>query len=84
MSTTNTQVIRIDLVTEKGTFKFEAHHGSTADFIQALWLFEANNWEMLGDTSYVAYTKFEDGDVTKTEFSGINGSANLSEFIETL
>jgi hypothetical protein len=79
-----TQVIRIDLITEKGTFKFEPRHTSTADFYQSLLLFEGSNWETLGgaEFNYNVFTKFEDGVITETLLKGVNASADLAAYME--
>jgi predicted enzyme related to lactoylglutathione lyase len=76
------EVIKIELNTEIGTFKFENHFNSAADFYQALLNFESNNWEMLGETSYNVFTKFEDGETTQTLIEGINASAHLAGFMD--
>lgn len=74
----NSQVIKIELITSIGTFKFEKHHCSEADFYQAMLNFESNNWEMLGETSYKVYEQYEDGDIQTITHEGINASCNLS------
>lgn len=74
--------IQIDLVTEIGTFKFAEHFDSTANPYQAMCCFESNNWEKLGETSYIVYQTDEDEKVWLTNFNGMNASANLSAFVE--
>jgi len=75
--------VKLILTTEKlGNFNFENHHNSTSDFYQAMCLFESNNWEMLGETTYTLFTKWDDGTTTETKFDGMNASANLAEYLE--
>jgi hypothetical protein len=78
----NCTPIKIELVTELGTFIFEKHHCSTADFYQAMNNFEANNWEKLGDTSYILHLKFDDGVITQTHFKGMNNTADLAFYMD--
>jgi hypothetical protein len=73
---------KIELITEIGTFKFEQHFNSEADHYQAMLLFQSNNWEQLGETSYRVHTRWPDEMVTSTTFSGINASAHLAEYME--
>lgn len=74
-------VVKIELVSEIGTFKFEEHFNSTANPYQALCMFESCNWEMLGETHYIVYNKFDDGKIHPTKISGMNASADLYGFV---
>ena len=78
---------RIDLITGKGTFTFQNHRNSNADFVQAMILFEANNWEMLMEGNnqlfeYKLYTEFDDGVRETTTFKGVNAEPNLLASLE--
>lgn len=75
--------IKIELKTEIGNFKFEEHFNSTADFYQAMCLFESNNWRKLGEVSYKLFLKFTDGTITETVYDGVNGSCYLAETMES-
>lgn len=74
---------QVDLITEIGTFKFKEHFNSTADFIEAMWLFDSNNYEQLGTMTYKLYVDHGDK-IIETNFKGINASANLSCFIKDI
>ncbi len=78
---------KLEIVSPVGTFEFAPHHSDSEkfSFIEAMWNFDANNWELLlskGEYHYALYLKFEDGEETKTEFKGINASADLSCFLD--
>jgi len=75
------EIKEITLNTEKGAFKFAPHfNAEDCNPYEAMKLFESNNWEMLGETSYTV--SIEDGE--PTTFKGINASCYLACFIEVL
>lgn len=78
-------LVRIELVSEKGTFTFKEHHSTEVSPYDALVAFEANNWEMLGKFHYVVVTSYEDFNTKELKeesltLDGINASAHLSAY----
>lgn len=76
----------IELLTENlGTFTFTKHfNAKDTEAYDAMVCFESNNWEKLGETKYVVTLLWEDDTNSQEFFKGMNASANLSEFIESL
>jgi hypothetical protein len=75
---------KIELITKIGTFKFENHFNSTADFYQAMLNFECNNYQMFNaEIKYKLFSKNGNGDIFETIFEGYNASCFLAgEFDE--
>ena len=74
------KVIKIELVTNLGTFKFQDNHNSTADAYQAMCHFEHNNWKMFSEIKYVVTSEIGESEV-ENSFSGMNAGAELSAFL---
>jgi hypothetical protein len=58
------------LNTKLGSFNFSTDYNAMNDFV-------SNNWKTLGETSYTVIN--EEG--YKTNFNGINASAELSSYV---
>lgn len=72
------QIFKIEIVCDLATFKFENHFNSNTDFYQALCLFEANNYNLLGGSYYRVFEA--NGEVT--DIKGINQSAILASLFD--
>ena len=78
-------LLKIEAITEIGTFTFAPHHLTAVSPYDALVAFEANNWQMFGMPSYKTYWKWDDGTETSHTYDCINASAYLAaEFDEEL